>query len=152
MLTFMLALAISFPPGLPPTFKEARECGCTFGGVCRCKDNCQCGDVKPLTYAQGFYVAIKTNQRLAVFVGIPARAIPGVVTVSVPHEGVFKDFTRGSVVVSEPRQGKLIYLGEVHPDTPDGEIRAGGQRAAPVYAPSFNPVYAPTFAPSRASC
>lgn len=79
-----------------------------------------------LTYPEAYSEALRTGKRLAVFVGCPARDIEGVVTVSVPWEGVFKQFGRGTVVISmktERFPGYLTYLEEVNAGASDARIQ-----------------------------
>lgn len=83
-------------------------------------------------YKEAYDLATVEKKRLAVFIGIPARKIDNVVTVSVKWEGLFKkEFPNNSIAVAgflitEPRW--LSYLGNLPANIPDKEIITGGKK------------------------
>lgn len=93
-----------------------------------------------ITYDDAHNQAIKEQKRLAVFVGTPARDIPGVVTVSVKRDSHWLKFPDKSLVVYGPLVGlpaDLYLLGVINPNAPDAEIRDGGRKAVSQAASPF---------------
>ena len=81
-----------------------------------------------ITYEDAHGQALTEGLRLAVFVGVPARKIEGIVTVSVPWEGHWKRYGNKSVIVFGQLRGyprDLYKMGEFSPTATDDEIRAG---------------------------
>lgn len=85
-----------------PKAAAKRDCGCSFGGICRCGDVCDCaGDMArgKSIYVSAYQEARAKGLPVVVFVGTPARKIPGAVVCWVAS---FEDTTGPCVVVGRP--------------------------------------------------
>ena len=81
-----------------------------------------------ITYEDAHGQALTEGLRLAVFVGVPARKIDWIVTVSIPWEGHWKRYGNKSVIVFGYLRGyprDLYKMGEFSPTATDDEIRTG---------------------------
>lgn len=154
------------PPQAPPLRLETKahpDCGCGYGGICRCDDglspnNCHCDGVLPnqqapsqappvktfpLSYAEGAAQAVKLGRPLVAFVGVgTSRPIPGAVVCQQDY-GIIRGFEDDypAVIVAVPDGDWLTWRATLKATATDAQIRAA-------LAPGqVQPVAAP-FAPS----